>query len=179
MKVTTPRALRSLLAGGALTGVALTGLAAPAQAATGGADACSSFTRAKVVTKREILNPVVNGELRNRTTTEQTLVIERSVSDTRTTSKEFRADWDLFKGVFTAGVSRTVTEEHTVSGMQQGRITVAPGRRVSATGYIRTWRVESEVTRRDGDCNYSTRRVTGDVATTDSMVWDARDIGAA
>ncbi|MFF9037921.1 hypothetical protein ACF090_20900 [Streptomyces sp. NPDC014892] len=179
MKATTPRALRSLLAGGVLTGVALTGLAVPAQAATGGADACSSFTRAKVVTKREILNPVVNGELRNRTTTEQTLVIERSVSDTRTTSKEFRADWDLFKGVFTAGVSRTVTEEHTVSGMQQGRITVAPGRRVSATGYIRTWRVESEVTRRDGNCNYSTRRVTGDVATTDSMVWDARDIGAA
>jgi hypothetical protein len=179
MKATTPRTLRTLVAGGILTGVALTGLAVPAQAAGTGTEACSSFTRAKVITKREILNPVANGELRNRTSEVQTLVIRREVTDTRTTSKEFRGDWNLFKAVLTAGVSRTVTEEHTTSGIQEGRIAVAAWRKVNATGYIRTWRVETEVTKRDSNCDYSTRRVTGDVATTDSMVWDAVDVGAA
>ncbi|MEU2282970.1 hypothetical protein ABZ614_13730 [Streptomyces sp. NPDC013178] len=179
MKVIAPRTLRSLLVGTVLTGVALTGLAVPAQAAGDAAASCSSFTRAKVISKHEILNPITNGELRNRTGEVQTLVLERSVTDTRTTSREYRGDWQLFKPVFTAGVSRTVTEEHTTSGLQQARIQVAPWRKVQVTGYIRTWRVESEVTRRDSNCNYSTRRITGDVATTDSMVWDARDTGAA
>ncbi|MGW6904260.1 hypothetical protein [Streptomyces sp. NPDC054940] len=179
MKVTTPHALRSFLAGGVITGVVLTGLAIPAQAADDTAADCSSFTRAKVISKREILNPITNGELRNRTGEVQTLVLERSVSDTRSTSKEYRGDWQLFKAVFTAGVSRTVTEEHTTSGLQQARIQVGAWRTVQVTGYVRTWRVESEVTSRNSNCDYSTRRLTGDVATTDSMVWDARDIGPA
>lgn len=132
-----------------------------------------------MISKREILNPVTNGELRNRTGEVQTLVLERSITDTRTTSKEYRGDWQLFKAVFTAGVSKTVTEEHTTSGLQQARIQVAAWRKVSVTGHIRTWRVETEVTRRNSNCDYSTRRITGDVATTDSMVWDARDTGAA
>ncbi|WP_105972489.1 hypothetical protein [Streptomyces geranii] len=172
-----PKALRVVLTGGVLTGVALTGLAVPAQAATT-AD-CSSFKRVSVISKREILNPVASGELRNGTSETQMLVIERSIIDKRTTSKEFRTEWKLFEGAFTAGVSRSVVEEHTISGVQQARISVPARRVVAVTGSIRTWRVESEVTTRNSNCSYSTRRVTGDVATTDDMVWNPRDIGPA
>jgi hypothetical protein len=175
--------LRAFAVGALAFGVAAAGVVIPAQgnpfAAPEASAACSSFKRAKVVKKTPNLTPLTYGELRNNTDLKQTIVVERAVSDTRTTAMEFRGSWELFKPVFTAQVSKSVTTESTISGMAQTRAEVKPFRRVSVTGSARTWYVQSEVTERNSKCDYKTYTVQGTVATTDGVVWDVNDIGAA
>jgi hypothetical protein len=174
--------LRTFAVGGMLLGVTAAGLAVPSSSPLGTPEAtaaCLSFKRVKVVNKREILSRVAYGELRNSTPQKQTLVVERMVSDKKTTTKTYTGDWQLFKPVLTAQVSKAVAIEHQISGMQQARIEVSAYRTFGVTGYVRTWWVESEITERNSNCDYKTYRVSGDVATTDEVVWQARDIGAA
>ncbi|MFD8500370.1 hypothetical protein [Amycolatopsis sp. NPDC059657] len=131
------------------------------------------------MSKREVLNQVVTAELRNGTGIKDTLVVEKSVSDTRSTANAFTADWTLFGGALKLGVSRTVTNEHTISGVQQARVDVDAGRKVLVRGMVRTWYVKSEVTARNSNCAYKTYQVQGEVATTDDIVWITKDIGRA
>ena len=109
----------------------------------------------------------------------QMLVMDREVTDTRSTARSYTGDWQLFKAVLTAQVSQTVTTEHSVRGNHQVRIEVNPHRTFGVTGYIRTWMVYSEVTERNTNCNYKTTNVQGEVATTDGIIWRASDIGGA
>ena len=174
--------LRAFAVGGMLLGLTAAGLAIPSSSPLGTPEAsaaCSSFKRAKVVNKKEILSRVAYGELRNSTGRPQTLVLERSISDTKTTTKTYTGDWQLFKAVFTAQVSKAVAIEHKISGMQQARIEVSPWRTFGVTGYVRSWWVETEITERNSNCDYKTYRVSGDVATTDDVIWQPRDIGGA
>lgn len=174
--------LRTFAVGGMVLGVTAAGLAVPSSsplAAPEAGAACSSFKRAKVVNKREVLNRVAYGELRNSTDRVQMLVLERMVSDTKSTTRTYTGEWTLFEAVLRAGVSNAVTKEHTIQGMQQVRIEVSPRRTFGVTGSVRTWWVETEITERNSKCDYKTYRVSGDVATTDEVIWQPKDIGGA
>ncbi|KJK46976.1 hypothetical protein UK23_21725 [Lentzea aerocolonigenes] len=177
MKVGKP-VVRALVVSGLALGIATAGLALPAQAnpfaPEANAASCAAFTRAKVVSKREILTTVVDGELRNMTSKQSVLVLDRIVTDSRETSTEYSAQWSLFSDALKLGVSRTVTEGHTVTGTQQGRFDVAAHTTVIVTGQARSWYVKTEVTQRDSKCKYKTWQVQGEVASSGGLVWTAR-----
>jgi hypothetical protein len=173
--------LRRLTAGAMVAGISLAGAVMPAHAASPGSSdstaGCSSFKRAQVTNKWEVLHTLLDGELRNYSPNKQTMVLERQVSDTRTTEQSFRADWNMFQAVFTAQVSQSVTESNTISTMAQLRVEVPGYRKYYARGSARQWYVQTEVTERDSNCNYRTSRVEGLVATKDSIVWENWDAG--
>ncbi|MET8764913.1 hypothetical protein [Lentzea sp. NPDC004782] len=175
--------LRRLGVGAMVAGISLAGMVMPAQAASPGSPegtaGCSYFKRAQVKNKWEVLHTLLDGELRNYSPNTQMMVLERQVSDTRTTEQGFRADWNMFKAVFTAQVSQSVTESNTISTMAQIRIEVPGYRKYYARGSARQWYVQTEVTERSESCNYKTYQVEGIVATTDSIVWENWDNGPA
>jgi len=179
VKIGTPVLLRTVAAAGLALGITAVGLALPAQASPFAAEAnaasCSAFKRVKVLSKREILTTVITGELRNNTSESQMMVIERTVSHTRETSRTYSADWTVFKDALKLSVSRTVTEGTTVSGAQSTRINVAPRTTVIARGNAQSWWVKSEVTQRDSKCKYKTWQVEGEVASSGSLVWTANE----
>lgn len=174
---------RTFAVGTLLLGLTTAGLALPQTSPLGTPDAsaasCSTFKRAKVVSKREILNRVIYSELRNQTSTQQMMVVERSISDSRSTARTVTAEWTAIKDVLKVSVSQTVTTEHTISGLQSTRANVAPHRKYGVSGYVRTWYVTTEITERRSNCDYKTWRVTGEVATTDDLIWKVQDIGRA
>jgi hypothetical protein len=175
-------AVRRFVVGAVVAGVAVAGMVTPALAAAPsdsatGASSCSYFKRAQVTNKWEVLHMLLDGELRNYSPQKQTMVLERQVSDTRSTTNEFKADWNMFQAVFTAQVSQSVTKEHTISTMAQLRVEVPGYRKYYARGSARQWYVQTEVTERQSNCSYRSWRVEGLVATTDSIVWENWDAG--
>ena len=174
--------LRAFAVGGMLLGLTAAGLAVPSSSPLGTPEAsaaCSSFKRAKVLNKREILTQAAYGELRNSTSTKQMLVLETKVSVKKTTTATFSREWSLFEGAMKSGVSVSVAIEHGIERTQQVRVDVNPHRTFAVIGYARSWWVETEVTERNSNCEYKTRKVSGEVATTDDAIWRTRDIGGA
>ncbi|MFC3895764.1 hypothetical protein ACFOWZ_30165 [Lentzea rhizosphaerae] len=177
------RSVRRFAVGAVVAGVAVAGVVTPAQAAPSdsvqGASSCSYFKRAQVVNKWEVLHKLLDGELRNRTPETQQMVLERWVNDTRSTANEFRAEWNMFQAVFTAQVSQTVTQEHSVQQLARNHVNVPGWRTYYAKGSARQWYVVTDVTERQSNCSYRSWRVEGIVATTDSIVWENWDAGPA